>query len=446
MYLFLKIIGFIVFGQFTILATDYSFAQSVESESDRPKNVNHIGVLAFRGVGAAISRWQSLAVYLTDSIDGQEFKLTPVTLVSAYQQIENKSIDFIITNPGHYVVLAEQFGLNAMSTRERLSKGGKKGLLEYGSAIIVRNESDLKAINGLKGKTIAAVSPDAFGGFQIAWKEMEAQGIDVFTDLESIRYMGFPQDDIVSAVLNKEVDAGIVRSGLLELLAEERRLKTDELRVLNANSLIDYPYQISSKLYPEWPFASLPGVSKSLREKVLISLLNTQNTEISSMYKLHDIWSVPLSYSEVRNLMTSYQKRLFQSDQQEPLIPGSEYIYIVLIVFGVLAIFGVFGVFAFYRPGTKLPELKGTQITGTEEPDMVAARRKFDILTPREREILVLICCGDQNKIIAKKLNISPKTVEFHRTNLLHKTEAGTTAHLVQLATRLGLDQGVSLG
>ena len=87
---------------------------------------------------------------------------------------------------------------------------------------------------------------------------------------------------------------------------------------------------------------------------------------------------------------------------------------------------------------------------GQAEAQTPAEFRKYEermkSLTSREREILELICSGKQTRAIAGALGISPKTVEFHRTNLLHKTEAGTMAHLVQIATRLGYDQGVSLG
>jgi DNA-binding CsgD family transcriptional regulator len=81
-----------------------------------------------------------------------------------------------------------------------------------------------------------------------------------------------------------------------------------------------------------------------------------------------------------------------------------------------------------------------------EDPEAEAVKQRFESLTNREREILMLICDGDPSRAIAEKLGISPKTVEYHRSNLLHKTDAGTTAHLVQLATRFGYDQGFSLG
>ena len=56
-------------------------------------------------------------------------------------------------------------------------------------------------------------------------------------------------------------------------------------------------------------------------------------------------------------------------------------------------------------------------------------------LTNREREILGLIAEGFSSKEIARKLGISPKTVEFHRANLLKKYEARSSSQLVALAS-----------
>jgi len=329
-----------------------------------------------------------------------------------------------------------------LATRERPSGNTDRNLLEYGSVIFVKKQSNITALNELKDRTIAAVSPDAFGGFQIAWNELQVQGIDIFTDQKSIRYMGFPQDAIIAAVSNNEVDAGIVRSGLLELIASEGRLKLEDLRVLNANAQFDYPYRISSRLYPEWPFAVLPGTDKKLREDVLKSLLNTQEEKISSKYKLREIWSAPLSYNAVRSLVRSYNQR---KNQNAKVSGDFNYFYPFYVVLSILVGAGVligFGVFRRKSTGKSMDTIEPV----IQDPELVKERDKFEALTPREREILILVCSGQQTKKIAEELNISPKTVEYHRTNLLQKTNAGTTARLVQLATRLGYDQGVSLG
>ncbi len=60
-------------------------------------------------------------------------------------------------------------------------------------------------------------------------------------------------------------------------------------------------------------------------------------------------------------------------------------------------------------------------------------------LTRREKEILALIVEGQTNQSIAKKLFISPRTVETHRANLLQKMEVNNTAALVRLAVEQGL-------
>jgi DNA-binding CsgD family transcriptional regulator len=51
-------------------------------------------------------------------------------------------------------------------------------------------------------------------------------------------------------------------------------------------------------------------------------------------------------------------------------------------------------------------------------------------LTPRERLVLTQIVRGFSSKEIARALRISPRTVEFHRTNLLKKVGARNTVDL----------------
>jgi two-component system response regulator NreC len=60
-------------------------------------------------------------------------------------------------------------------------------------------------------------------------------------------------------------------------------------------------------------------------------------------------------------------------------------------------------------------------------------------LTHREHEILQLVASGLSTKIIAERLVISPRTVETHRTNIMHKLHAANTAELVRIALQFGL-------
>jgi FixJ family two-component response regulator len=57
-----------------------------------------------------------------------------------------------------------------------------------------------------------------------------------------------------------------------------------------------------------------------------------------------------------------------------------------------------------------------------------------DQLTPRESEVLEGILVGKRNKIIASDLNISERTVETHRANIMSKAKVHTVAELIYLA------------
>ncbi|KKM11129.1 regulator [Clostridiales bacterium PH28_bin88] len=63
----------------------------------------------------------------------------------------------------------------------------------------------------------------------------------------------------------------------------------------------------------------------------------------------------------------------------------------------------------------------------------------FETLTDREREILVLLAQGHSNREIAEVLHISPKTVDFHRTNLMKKLDLHNRVELTKYAVKKGL-------
>lgn len=63
----------------------------------------------------------------------------------------------------------------------------------------------------------------------------------------------------------------------------------------------------------------------------------------------------------------------------------------------------------------------------------------YDALTPREREVMRLVCEGMYTKEIADALSISIKTVEHHRAGVMKKLGLQNTVELVRYAVRIGL-------
>jgi DNA-binding NarL/FixJ family response regulator len=73
------------------------------------------------------------------------------------------------------------------------------------------------------------------------------------------------------------------------------------------------------------------------------------------------------------------------------------------------------------------------------EKEVKITDASYDTLTRREQEIMVLLARGLSNRQIAEKLFISPKTVENHRSNILHKLNIHSTIEIVRYAARLGI-------
>ena len=73
------------------------------------------------------------------------------------------------------------------------------------------------------------------------------------------------------------------------------------------------------------------------------------------------------------------------------------------------------------------------------EKAIAASREQFETLTPRERDIMVLLAKGLLNKQIAAQLGLSEITVKIHRGRLMKKIGAYTLADIIRIASLLQL-------
>ncbi len=88
----------------------------------------------------------------------------------------------------------------------------------------------------------------------------------------------------------------------------------------------------------------------------------------------------------------------------------------------------------------KLPMiLRGGHYIAPELAEAISQGEATPELTSRERQTLTMIVTGKSNKEMARVLNISPKTVEKHRTNLMRKLDVHSAAELLARAVRDGL-------
>jgi FixJ family two-component response regulator len=75
--------------------------------------------------------------------------------------------------------------------------------------------------------------------------------------------------------------------------------------------------------------------------------------------------------------------------------------------------------------------------------ELQALRRRYDRLTPREREVLPLIIRGLMNKQAAAALAISQATLQIHRGQVMRKMGARSVSDLVRMSLKLGIEAEV---
>jgi FixJ family two-component response regulator len=73
----------------------------------------------------------------------------------------------------------------------------------------------------------------------------------------------------------------------------------------------------------------------------------------------------------------------------------------------------------------------------TEEKDTAQLQERFETLTPREREVLMIVITGRPNKQIAAQLKLSEMTVKIHRGQMMRKMRAKSLVDLVRMADTL---------
>jgi len=304
-----------------------------------------VGVLAYRGVAVAQQMWQPTIDYLNHEIPDRHFVLVPLDLKTMEAAVAADDIDFILTNPGNYVVLEARYGVTRILTLRNLRNG--EPYTVFGGVIFTRaDRGDINKLGDLRGKSFGAVSETAFGGFQMAWQVFKAAGMDPFSDFSDLRFMGFPQDDIVYAVRDKKVDAGTVRTDTLERMAAKGLVRLSDFKVLARRTTQGFPFLHSTPLYPEWPFAEARHTSKVLGKRVAIALLLMPEDSPAARAGRNAGWTVPLDYQVVHDLFRTLNIAPYHHKHEITLLDVvREYWHLVLI----LALTITFGIFHIVR-------------------------------------------------------------------------------------------------
>ena len=140
-----------------------------------------IGVLSHRGDEVTSTTWQPTADYLTAHFPNYQFSILPLDFDSVDSAVSSGSVDFILVNPGIYVNLEANYRVSRIATMNNRRGGTTYNI--FGGVVFTRSDrEDLRALEDLRGKSFMAVDRTSLGGFQMAWREFNALGINPLYD------------------------------------------------------------------------------------------------------------------------------------------------------------------------------------------------------------------------------------------------------------------------
>ena len=264
-----------------------------------------IGVLAFAHTEAVLSRWQPTIDRLEADLD-LPVQLVALTPTELDQAVEQKTVDFIITNALTAVSYKRDHGTSSLLTLVPLMSNNPA--LAVGSALVTRKELNINSLADLSRLKVISTDQKAFGGFQIFAGEMAQQGLNPFDDFKQLDFVGFPQKKLLSLIETGDADVALLPTCVLENAIKHHEVSAGTLKVVLAKPIAELNCQSSSKLYPYYSFSKLGKTDHQLATKVVKSLLSIQATDNAAAKGQYDSWSATVNDSDVFKLLRQLQQ------------------------------------------------------------------------------------------------------------------------------------------
>lgn len=294
----------------------------------------HLGILNTSGNEAENVLYAETASVLKDKLKPRNVEVSTYDLPGLEKAIAAGKLDFFISNPGFYVSSRQKLDTTALASQSNQFFGRPDRAL--GSVFVVpKQSSHIYSLRDLRGKSVCAVAPNAYGGLYIALGELNRRGFDPDKFFSSIHYSGYPMPKVLEELKAGKCEAAIVRTCLLEELSASGQIKENEFRVIEPRPSLSKEHCIrSTELYPGWVFAATKNTSEALRKettKILFSLPAVQGNE----------WSVPRNFADLdnlyKNLKVGHYEYLRNWDWKEFIRNYWSFILIVFVV--MIAVF-----------------------------------------------------------------------------------------------------------
>lgn len=266
-----------------------------EAQRNLPCTVR-IGISSFAAGNPNQPIVSSTLSYLSRSLPGDvvcsnQFHSTELLLA----EMRRNGVDFLISSSGLYrrALLLGAKDLGVVSGPHISDPNRAEG-----SAFIVRAEDeDLRTLEDVQNRILAANLERGFSGFQTAIREIVPLSPDPLQYFKRVIFLGRDQRDVLRALEDGRADVGTLKTCLLEIYEAENPAWRGKFKVINEKHYEGFGCKVSTRLYPNWVFAVMPRVDSNRARRVATAILAMPPTPEGLF------WSIGTDFSEVDALM-----------------------------------------------------------------------------------------------------------------------------------------------
>lgn len=249
-------------------------------------------VLNMKGGKTTEKQWKPLAKYLETRID-KKVSFEMLRNTNFVSRSEGK--DILLTNPVMAAIIEDKGEFEIILTLNHVTQG-----TSFAGVIIVHKDSTINNLKDLAGKKVGVVNKKtAAGGFLFQANELLNAGLVLERDFTNFMEM-FNQAAIVKRVIQKHLDAGFIRTGMLESLKDSEDVS--QVRILNRmDEGVAHPR--STSIYPNWAVLINRTISSETKKEIIKCLLEIKSdSEVAKSGKMKGF--VPaVDYSTIKTVL-----------------------------------------------------------------------------------------------------------------------------------------------
>jgi phosphonate transport system substrate-binding protein len=241
-----------------------------------------LGVSSAENEAGALSRWDPVAKYLTDTLGVPTRTYRVADYAGLVEAMRGDQIEFSRFGPAVYSLGRRVMGDKLKPVFRDIDNNGAEG---YYSIVIVKADSPIKSLSDLKGKPFLFSDPNSTSGYAFPQYFMKKEGIDPAKHFSATAFSGSHENSVIGVVRGQYEAAAThwtnESSGMVQTLERRGMFPKDSVRIIWKSPLI-----------PASPFCVRSNLPQALQDAVVSAMFAMKD-------RAPDVWQA-LTQGQVR--------------------------------------------------------------------------------------------------------------------------------------------------